>query len=142
MNLEDQLARAAAMIAGTPGAGGSDITIHWRSATNLPWEHDPNDEDFTPPEMEDSQETVRGFHHVPGTGGHSSAYHRLAEFEAGDLILDIPTSFTFDDKKDVRFQVQGAYYTQKEAGRKINEIWAAASTANGGLQTLLVSRAQ
>lgn len=142
MNLHDQLNRDSILLMNTPGGPGTDITILWREETSPSPDYDPNDEDSTPPTMEDREETIRGFAHIPSAGTHNTAYQKFAEIQAGDLILDIPATYDLTEKSDLRFRVGEQLYTQKQVGKDLAAVWAAASTGTSGLRTLLVSRNQ
>jgi hypothetical protein len=120
---------------------GDEIIIHWRTPTGAAVDYDPNDEDSIAPEMSDEQEPTKAFVHTPGSGNHATNYQKFAEISVGDLIIDLPASIDFTDRKEVRIEHNGSFYIQKQVGRKLASVWAAGSMGERGLKTILVSLA-
>lgn len=83
---------------------------------------------------EDSLEFTALLHFVDHT---SSTYAAFKEVATGDVIIDYPASVgDFQDKSNIRFLIQGAYYIPKKIGNALRDSWDVVGVS----KTLLLTR--
>jgi hypothetical protein len=67
-------------------------------------------------------QTVNAFvHYVPAAG--QSSVRQFAEIEVGDVILDFADDVDLAGKENLRFNVMGQLYVQKQIGEKLALAW-------------------
>lgn len=116
-----------------------DAVLHWRAVTR-PVGWDPNDESsdagavVTPGLLE-----FRAlFHQVDHR---LSGFQKFMEVQTGDVILDYVADLALAAKEDVRIEVNGRIYVQKNASTGLLEAWDAYTGHGGTLKTILLTPA-
>ena len=116
-----------------------DAVLHWREVTRpLGW--DPNDEG-SGAGAEVSPETLSFralFHQVDHR---LSGFQKFMEVQTGDVILDYVADLALAGKEDVRIEVNGRFYVQKNASTGLLEAWDAFTGHGGTLRTILLTPA-
>lgn len=126
-NIQAQMRRQAAMLLASDQANAVSVTLHWRTRTE-PVDFDPNDESSgTVSTVPGTTEFRALFHQIDHR---TAAYQRFMELETGTVILDYLEDLELDGKSDVRFEVNGRFYSQKPVGKDVLEMW---SVENGDL---------
>jgi hypothetical protein len=135
--IQVELAQAAEMVLNSELA--LTAKLHWRTVTR-PVGWDVNDESsqhdgvVEPGEME-----FRAlFHQVDQR---LSGFQRFMEVETGDVILDYLADLELDGKDDLRVEINGRLFVQKNASAALKEAWDAYADHGGSMKTLLLTPA-
>ncbi len=137
-----KLRRAVRTLLRTKGLNACDVTIHWRNLTSKPVGYDPEIKPLSNPgtivenDGEEDPVTIRGFVHyvTPATNG----FQRFQEIQQGDVILDIDAETDLSGKDDLRFEIDGVQYVQKDHGRELAQAWDVRFGDVAILRTLLL----
>jgi hypothetical protein len=113
--------------------------LRWRTVTR-PVGWDPNDE------SSDTGAVVAAgllefralFHQVDHR---LSGFQKFMEVQTGDVILDYAADLALANKEDVRIEVNGRIYTQKNASTGLMEAWDAYTGHGGTLKSILLTPA-
>ena len=73
--------------------------------------------------------------------GASKALRQFAEVEVGDCMLDLAPDAALDGKKNLRFFVNGEWWTQKPVGSSLASAWDALAGGQRLFRTVLLSKA-
>ena len=111
--------------------------LHWRTVTR-PVDYDVNDEgDGTGVVVVPGVLEFRAlFHRV---AHRLSGFQRFVEVEAGDVMIDYAADLALAGKEDVRIEVGGEFFTQKNASTGLLEAWDAMAGHGGTMKTLLLT---
>jgi hypothetical protein len=121
---------------------GTTVTLHWRTLTDKPDGYNPKLKPVAGAGtiVEDGGEagatTIRAFVHYVTPA--STGFQRFQEVEKGDVILDIDAAVDLSGKHDLRFEIDGLHYVQKEHGRELSRSWDARIDGVAVLRTLLL----
>jgi hypothetical protein len=139
--LREQMASCFAMALSQPdGINVVTAILHWRSVTGRPSDYDPADESsadgatVTP----GSRPFQAFFHRVDHR---LSGFQRFVEVQTGDVILDYLEDLSLAGKEDLRIEVNGRMFVQKNASTGLLEAWDVEMDAGGTLKTLLLTPA-
>lgn len=128
-NIQSMMRRQAAQLLASSQTNASTVTMHWREQV-IPAGYDPNDESSgSISDTAHSMEFRAFVHHVDHR---TSAYQRFMELETGTVILDYLDDLALDGKRDIRFEINGRFYTQKPLGKELLEMWTAEGSEFGG----------
>jgi hypothetical protein len=117
-----------------------NVTLRWRSVVR-PIGYDPNDETsqsggtVTPGSL-----VFRALVHQ--VDHRLSGYQRFMEVQTGDVIIDYTQDLALAGKEDVRLEIGGRLFTQKNASAALLEAWDAMTGYGGTMKTLLLTPAQ
>lgn len=70
-----------------------------------------------------------------------SGFQKFMEVQTGDVILDYVADLALAAKEDVRIEVNGRIYVQKNASTGLLEAWDAYTGHGGTLKTILLTPA-
>ncbi len=109
------------------GMSSVDVILRWRQASGTAVGFNPNvegseGEDYQIIEMS-SDPPVKALYHAVTVG--QTAYQRNVEIRKGDVILGFPYDVDLSGKKDLRFEINGVTYVQRDGGAGICETWDA-----------------
>jgi hypothetical protein len=113
--------------------------LHWREVTK-PEGWDANDESsmagavFEPKQME-----FRALKHQ--VDHRLSGFQRFMEVQTGDVILDYAQELALDGKEDVRIEINGRFYVQKNASAALLEAWDVEMGSGGTMKSVLLTPA-
>lgn len=113
--------------------------LHWRTVTGRPADYDPQDESTAADEdtvVTDHTLEFRTFFHR--VDHRLSTFQRFMEVETGSVILDYQADLALEGKEDVRIEIDGHFYVQKQASTGLLEAWDLHHGHSGTLRTLLL----
>lgn len=70
---------------------------------------------------------------------HTTGYTRFTQIRKGDIILDFPGDVQIDGKAQLRFEIGGSIYTQKDGGDELAKSWDVRCNGVAVTRTVLVT---
>lgn len=135
----NDIAEAMEMVLGSDLA--CDAVLHWREETKPEGWNDNDESSQVGTVVEDYDLEFRTlFHQVDHR---LSGFQRFSEVQTGDVILDYLADLDLANpaKLDMRVEVAGAFYVQKNASAALKEAWDAYADHGGSMRTLLLTPA-
>ena len=120
-------------------AGGMNselVTMTWTEET-VPPGYDPNLETSPQPTVQAMTQEARAFVHYVNI--QTTGYAKFAQVRHGDVILDFMGDVEIDGKRDMRFEVGGKVFVQKDGGNELAESWDVRCNGIPVTRTVLVS---
>ena len=118
---------------------GVNAVLHWRSVARAVG-YDANDESSASAGVVTHGEMAFRvlFHRVDQR---LSGFQRFVEVQTGDVIVDYLADLALTGKEDVRIEVGGKFYVQKNASAGLLEAWDCEMGSGGTMKTLLLTPA-
>lgn len=128
--------KALRMLRSHQGNAGP-VIIHWQEISNADPEYDPELEgSIGAGSVTDHSDTIDAFIHYVSLN--TTGFQRFQEVESGDVILDVHHSTDFTGKKDLRFEIDGTFYTQKAVSKSLARSWDASFGGSKILRSILL----
>jgi hypothetical protein len=138
-NLGARMARRHARLAKRKMLNAGDVLLRWRERTGVPVDYDRHLAcSAETMQIEDKSDTVQAFIHYVDI--HTTGYTRFAQVQAGDVILDFPADVVIDGKEDLRFEIGGEIYVQKNGGNELAKSWDVRCGGVPVVRTVLVTK--
>lgn len=112
------------------------IVLRW-SELNTPEGYLPDVETSPQPVATERTQTVPAFVHYVNI--HTTGNIRYTQVRHGDVILDFLGDVILDDKPQLRFEVGGKIYVQKEGGDELAASWDVRCNGQAITRTILAS---
>lgn len=121
-NIGRRIARDMKRLAAAKGLNFGPVVLRWREQTDPAAGYDPHLQGSGGAQVTSEQTaTLNALIHTVNI--HTTGYTKFAEVKSGDLILDFIGDAEIDGKSNLRFEVAGISYVQKNAGGELAESW-------------------
>jgi hypothetical protein len=119
------------------GALNSDpVTLRWTELV-IPPGHNPHIETSPQPTATEHTAQVTAFVHYVNI--HTTGYSKFTQIRQGDVILDFPGDVELDNKPQLRFEIGGKIYIQKDGGDELAASWDVRCNGQPVTRTVLVT---
>ena len=112
------------------------VTLRW-SALTIPQGHNPHVETSPQPAATEQTQQTRAFVHYVNI--HTTGYTKYTQIRQGDVILDFQGDVVLDNKPQLRFEIGGKIYIQKDGGDELAASWDVRCNGMPVTRTVLVT---
>ncbi len=121
-NIGRKISRIHQKIQRSGALNSEAVILHWRVSSLAPAGYLPDVESSAGGmTWQDQSESVTALVHYVNI--HTTGYTRHAQVETGNIILDFLGNAAIDGKQDLRFEVGGKLYVQKDGGNELASSW-------------------
>lgn len=135
-NIGRKVHRLHKKIHGQRALNSEPVILRWTQLVTPPG-YNPHVETSPQPTATEMSSPVVAFVHYVNI--HTTGYTRFAQVRQGDVILDFPGDVVLDDKPQLRFEIGGKIYIQKDGGDELAASWDVRCNGQAVTRTVLVS---